>query len=244
MIQPQPQTQHDYPSSPAIATNQQLQAVDLSYQYELENQLVELKQQVNSQSKSLETYQLEYQEEKNAVNALEIQVSNAKNELQEAKKLAEEAEKSLELEQQKRQQLLGVAVSRSSATSTESNTPELTRAPSSLTNVSSIMSPPPSTATFDPFAGFKKSQEATTSSPRIEQKKMPLSPVQAKAVSKYGFDITAFDALSLSNNSAAKPTSSSFNDDLASIFGSPTLPTKDITKSATTTSSNFDSIFM
>lgn len=233
-----------------IVLQNQHQAV-LDHQYELENQLVKLKQQVNSQAKALEIIQSRYQQEKSANDQLETQVMNAKGELDTAKKLAEEAERALEIEQQKRDELLGISTNKapSSSASSNSNTPivsslpELTRAQSSFSGGSSlIMSPPPINVetVLDPFAGFKKSQQAITS-PQIT-KNTTLSPVQAKAVAKYGFDLTAFDALSAKDDSNSVQKSS-INDDLAAIFGSPS-PSTTSAAITTTALSNFDSIFM
>lgn len=196
--------------------------------------LVEIKQQINFQQKSIDTVQSQYQTERQAVHNLEIQVDNAKSELEAAQKFAQNAEKILECEQQKRDELLG----QGSSSTTQSNTPnkvfisslpELTRAPSSFSG-SSVMSPQSdngSAQVFDPFSGFKKSNQQSANISK------------SKSVSKYGFDITAFDALSVQDNSDVFQQSS-VNEDLASLFGTPIIPHN----TTITKTSNFDNIFM
>lgn len=202
--------------------------------------MVELKQQVIFQQKSLESTQSSHQTERQSIQQLEKEINHAKQELEAAQKNAQEQERILECEQQKRDELLG-----HSSSTTQSNTPnkvflsslpELTRAPSSFSG-SSAMSPRSdlgSPQVFDPFAGFKKLNHqqpaASAASPAI----IP----DTKPVSKYGFDLSAFDGLSIENNNTFQKTT--VNEDLASLFGSPTLPSN----TTTTKASDFDNIFM
>ncbi|KAG2237216.1 hypothetical protein INT48_006620 [Thamnidium elegans] len=200
------QTQYNI-QSPNISNQQQQNELDKIY--ELENHLVEVRQQINTQSKLVVDLQTQLEQEKQTVYDLELKVTKTKRELETARMSAEEFERLLELELQKKEDLL---LGRSSAATTPNtkmfvtSLPELTRTPSSFSG-SYIMSP-------QSDAGSKS--------------KMSLSPVQAKSVLKYGFDLTAFDTLSTqesNNNYSNAFAKSSVNDDLASLF-------------------DFDSIFM
>ncbi|KAI9357740.1 hypothetical protein BD770DRAFT_443465 [Pilaira anomala] len=201
-----------YPKSPIIS-NQTTE--DMNQIYELENHLVEIKQQINFQRKRADEILYQYQDEKRAVQELEMKVNEAKHELDITRAKAEEAEQLLEIEQQKREGLSG----HSSNASTPnhklfmSSLPELTRSPSSFSG-SSIMSP---------------------RSDNGAQAKLPLS----KSALKYGFDLSAFDTLSVQDDGGAFKQSS-VNDDLASLFGAPNTSRN----TNTTKPSDFDNIFM
>lgn len=210
------------------------QQAERNQRYELENTLVELKQQMIFQQKSIDTIQSQLHTERQCIHDLEVEVNNAKTEMETAQKHAQDQERSLEYEQQKRDELLG----HGSSSTTQSNTPnrvflsslpELTRAPSSFSG-SSSMSPRSdsgSVQVFDPFSGFKKSNQQHT------------NISNSKSVSKYGFDITAFESLSVEDHSN-NFQKSSVNEDLASLFGTPIIPPN----TATTKTSDFDNIFM
>jgi hypothetical protein len=163
-----------------------------------------------------------------------LQVSKTKTELNTAKGLAEDAENVLKAEQRKRDELLGIGYESTSTTpipSFVSSSPELTRAASTFSGTS--ISTPQSSLT-DPFNKIKMAN----TTPKITS----MSPLQAKAVSKYGFDITAFDTLSTTSNNDDRQVKSSVNDDLASLFISNNTTTTTISQSRTT--NNFDDIFM
>lgn len=202
-----------YPKSPIISNQTQ---EDMNQIYELENHLVEIKQQINFQRKRADEILYQYQDEKRAVQELMMKVNEAKHELDITRAKAEESEQLLEIEQQKREGLSG----RSSTASTPnhklfmSSLPELTRSPSSFSG-SSIMSP--------------RSENGA-------QAKLPLS----KSALKYGFDLSAFDTLSVQDDGGAFKQSS-VNDDLASLFGASTTSQNTNT---TTKPSDFDNIFM
>lgn len=215
----------------------QVQNTDLLNQrYELESQLVEIKQQTISQQKLVDILTPQLGEIKAAIVDLESEIATAKHQVMVSKNAAEEAEKELELVKLKRDGLLGHG---GVGSPSKSSLPELTRA-SSVLSSSTIVSPRSEKGSipslFDPFATNKSSSTISTN-------KVPLSPVQAKAVSKYGFDITMFDTLSVSdnNNNSKQASLSSVNDDLASLFGSPVTSND---KKATSSSQDFDSIFM
>lgn len=200
------------PTSPVIS-NQHL----LNQRYELENQLVEIKQQVISQQKLVEKVKVELEQVKRSNEELESHVFKAKDELNTTKKLAEDKENELKAEKRKRDELLGTPIP-----SFVASLPELTRAMSAFSGVSSISTPRPTNTVnlFDP-------------TPKI----IPMSPLQAKAVSKYGFDITAFDTLSL--DADQKQVKTSVDDDLASLFIS-----NNNNFQTTHSNNNFDDIFM
>ncbi|GAA5804742.1 hypothetical protein HPULCUR_010249 [Helicostylum pulchrum] len=209
------QTQYNM-QSPNISNQQQQQQqqqAELDKVYELENHLVEIRQQINTQSKQVTDLQAHLAQEQQTVSDLVRKVTEAKRELEAARTSAEESERLLDLELQKKQDIL-----RNTPKMFVASLPELTRTPSSFSGGSYIMSP-------QSDAGSSRS-------------KMSFSPVQAKSVLKYGFDLTAFDTLSTTQESPAK---SSVNDDLASLFGTPVVSHQTTT---TKKSSNFDSIFM
>lgn len=181
--------------------------------YELENNLVEVRQQINTHSKQVTDLQTQLAQEQQAVCDLEQKVTDAKRELDAARASAEESERLLDLEQQRKQNM--------TPTMFVASLPELTRTPSSFSGSNYIMSP---------------------QSDSDSRSKMSLSPVQAKSVLKYGFDLTAFDTLSIQESNAF--AKSSVNDDLASLFGTPVVSHQTATTTTTTKSSNFDSIFM
>lgn len=235
--------------SPTVPNRQlalQQQQAELDHRYELENTLVELKQQVIYQQNALETTQSHHQAEKQSIHQLELEVSHAKHEMEAAQRNAQEQEKILECEQQKRDELLG-----HSSSTTQSNTPntvflsslpELTRAPSSFSGSSAMMSPRSdigSPQVFDPFAGFKKSNgQPAAAAGATAAATANASIPNSKSVSKYGFDLSAFDALSVGDNNTFQK--SSVNEDLASLFGSPIISSQ----TTTTKASDFDNIFM
>jgi len=179
---------------------------------------------------------------------LHLEITVLKSELNAAKQAAEDAEKLLDVNQKKNKELKGISSLESSYSSAEqkvdsplnSNLPELTRTASIFSGSSSAIVSPRSdyTATLDPFTGFKKMSQEMSNQAKVS----PLSPTQSKAISKYGFDITAFDALSIEGDSSkiAPQQSHSIKDDLAALFGSPS--TAATTTSNTTTT--FDSIFL
>jgi chromosome segregation ATPase len=256
-------------SSPALQ-NQQIQYTeDSNLRFELEHQMIEIKEQVNSEYKRVEEYRKQLQQEHQSIDLLEKEIAKIKAELEAAKMVAEDAEKILIEEQRTKEFLEASTMDASNLSSSRiENVPDLTRAPSTFSS-SSIMSPRSefgaSTATssstvFDPFAGFKKmnSDLGVPSSPPVTvqnlndssiatiKSQLSLSPVQSKAISMYGFDITAFDALSF-NDSNEKSTGysqkQSIENDLAAIFGAPINPPPPIPSSSKSTSA-FDSIFL
>lgn len=178
--------------------------------------MVEIKQQVISQQKLVDKVEAELEQVKRSNEELESHVFKAKDKLDTTKKLAEDKESELKAEKRKRDELLGTPIP-----SFVTSLPELTRATSTFSGVSSISTPRPTNivSLFNP-------------TPKI----VPMSPLQAKAVSKYGFDITAFDTLSLdADQKQVKKTS--VDDDLASLFISNN-------NFQTTHNNNFDDIFM
>ncbi|KAL7310369.1 hypothetical protein PS15m_009880 [Mucor circinelloides] len=232
-----------------VISNQTLQnQADLNQRYELENQLIELKQQMNYEAKRLSEYQTQQRQEQACVEQLHLEITALKSELSAAKQAAEDAEKLLDVNLKKNKELKGISSLESSYSSAEqrvdspltSNLPELTRTASIFSGSSSSIVSPRSdyTATLDPFTGFKKMSQELSNQAKVP----PLSPTQSKAISKYGFDITAFDALSIEddNSKIAPQQSHSIKDDLATLFGSPS--TAATTTSNTTTT--FDSIFL
>ncbi|KAL9539997.1 hypothetical protein MBANPS3_009944 [Mucor bainieri] len=246
---------YDHAQSTPVIANQTLQSqADLNQRYELENQLIELKQQMNHEAKRLSQYQTQYKQEQDIIEQLNTEIAALKSELSAAKQAADEAERLLDIEQKKNRELKGISSLESSYSSAEqrsdspltSSLPELTRTTSIFSgSTSSIVSPRSDyTTTLDPFAGFKKmNQELNNNQAALP----PVSPTQSKAIAKYGFDITAFDALSIEDNTSNKASqpSHSIKDDLAALFGSPTAappPTSD--KHPNTTSNTFDSIFL
>ena len=236
---------------PAVQ-NQHIQTqADLNLRYELENQLIELKQQINHESKRIADYQVQQEQEQECIKQLTADIMALKLELTTSRQAAENAESLLEVEQKKHRELMGISSLESSLSSMEQkvdspmavNVPELTRALSSFSGNSSIMSPRNDFGTistaFDPFAGFKKMSKDK----KDQEMAPPLSPTQSKAISKYGFDITAFDALSIEDNNQSQQHKPSIKDDLVALFGSPTTEsTTNHNINQNTTS--FDSIFL
>ncbi|CEP08584.1 hypothetical protein [Parasitella parasitica] len=229
-------------------TASQTQA-ELNRLYELENLAIELKQQINYEAKRNTEYQRQQKQEREYVEQLKVDIRALESELTAAKKAAEDAEKTLEIEQKRNRELTGVSILENSYSSAQQsvdspsavNVPELTRVPSLFSGNSSVISPRSDFATtFDPFAGIKKMNQESNSQ---QQKGPPLSPTQRKAILKYGFDITAFDVLSVENSSASQEQMLSVEDDLAALFGSLTTVAASVTKSDDDTPT-FDSIFM
>ncbi|CAO3625468.1 unnamed protein product [Mucor hiemalis] len=206
----------------------------LTQRYELESQLVEIKQQTISQQKLIDALAPQLEETKAAIFDLQSEISAAKNESMITRNEAEKAEKEVELLKQKRDRLSSHGMG-SPSRAFISSLPELTRTSSTLSG-STVLSPRSEQNTvqslFDPFNTIKSPATTTTTI------KMPLSPIQAKAVSKYGFDITMFDTLTVSENNRHAPTS--VNDDLATLFNPPATLTND----KKVASHNFDSVFM
>lgn len=243
----------DHAQSTPVIANQTLQSqADLNQRYELENQLIELKQQMNHEAKRLSQYQTQCRQEQECIEQLNIEIATLKSELSAAKQAAEDAERLLDTEQKKNRELKGISSLESSYCSSAeqrvdsplaSNLPELTRTTSIFSGSSSSVVSPRSdyTATLDPFAGFKKMNN--------QPKLPPVSPTQSKAIAKYGFDITAFDALSIddaASSSKASQPDRSIKDDLAALFGSPTVATtaSDNHPNTNATTTTFDSIFL
>ncbi|KAI8641640.1 hypothetical protein BD408DRAFT_444211 [Parasitella parasitica] len=202
-------------STPLIQyqTASQTQA-DLNIRYELENLVIELKQQWAK-----------------------------------AKLAAENAAKMLKIEQKQNNELTEVSTLGSSYLSkaqpiyspNTANALELTRTPSLFSGNSSLISPRSDFATtFDAFTGFK---EINAESNNQQQRTQPLSPTQSKAISKYGFDITAFDVLSIEDSNAYQEQKPSVKDDLAALFGSSATAAATIVKNKDNTPT-FDSIFL
>lgn len=226
----------------------QVQNTDLLNQrYELESQLVEIKQETISQQKLVDALTPQLGEIRAAIFELESEISTVKHQAMVSRNAAEEAEKELELVKKKRDGLLGHGGVGSPSKAFTSFLPELTRA-SSILSSSTIVSPRSEKnsipSLYDSFSTIKNSTTTTTtaSTATTATNKVPLSPVQAKAVSKYGFDITMFDTLSVSDNDNNKQaSSSSVNDDLATLFGSPVTSND---RKATSSLQDFDSIFM
>lgn len=206
----------------------------LTQRYELESQLVEIKQQTISQQRLINALAPQLEETKAAIFDLQSEISAAKNESMITRNAAEKAEKEVELLKQKRDRLSSHGMG-SPSRAFISSLPELTRTSSTLSG-STVLSPRSEQNTvqslFDPFNTIKSPATTTTTI------KMPLSPIQAKAVSKYGFDITMFDTLTVSENNRHAPTS--VNDDLATLFNPPATLTND----KKVASHNFDSVFM
>lgn len=206
---------------------------------------------MNHESKRIADYQIQQKQEQECIEQLTADIMTLKSELTKSRQAAENAERFLEVEQKKHQELMGISSLESSFSSAKqnvdspmtANVPELTRALSSFSGSSSTMSPrndfnTTSTA-FDPFAGFKKMNQDK----KDQDMALPLSPTQSKAISKYGFDITAFDALLIEDNSQSQQHKPSIKDDLAALFGSPTTESTtnpDIKQNTT----SFDSIFL
>lgn len=206
---------------------------------------------MNHESKRIADYQVQQKQEQECIEQLTAGIMALKSELTTSRQAAENAERLLKFEQKKHRELMGGSSLDSSFSSAEqkidspmaANVPELTRAPSSFSGSSSIMSPRndfnTTSAAFDPFAGFKKMNQEK----KDQETAPPLSPTQSKAISKYGFDITAFDALSIEDNSQSQKHKPSIKDDLAALFGSPTTEsTTNPNINQNTTS--FDSIFL
>lgn len=202
-----------------MSTQQQDQSIiqDQSLRYELENQLIEIKQQLNFEQQRYEDLQLQQERESSLIAALENDLVFVRSELAEAKINVEKAEEQLVYEQKRNKELLNVSLQSSS----ELPTPELTRAASVFSGASALS---PKSDNFDPFAGFKKSEQSR-------------SPQQSKSISKYGFDLAAFDLLSVSNDTQK----SNVQDELASIFGAPSSSSS---KTPAVQTSEFDSIFL
>lgn len=227
---------------------------DLSYRFELENQLLEIKQQLNEEQQRFENFKRQLQEEFSIINALEAEISSLKSDLTEAKTNAEKKEELLQLEQKRNRELLNSSSYslQSSFSSSEilgSSTPELTRTLSVFSGTSSTLSPRSdadlNAVAVNPFAGFKKSEikkTQNTTKSSDNQIKAPLSPQQSKAISKYGFDITLFDTLSIKDD-AISSQNHGVKDELASIFGVSSL-NKAETTAQTSLSSEFDNIFL
>jgi hypothetical protein len=206
------------------------------------------------------------QQEHQSIELLENEIVRIKAELETAKMAAEDAEKMLLKEQRHRESLdasPSCQTMNSTSTCTE-NAPELTRASSTFSG-SSAMSPRsefgvtalPSSTAFDSFTGFKRMNSDFSASPHgignlnnyntTASKSQPsVSPIQSKAISKYGFDITAFDTLSINDSneqSTGYTQKQSVKDDLVAIFGVTTdnpSPISSPPKPANT----FDSIFL
>ncbi|KAK4512856.1 Ubiquitin-conjugating enzyme E2 4 [Mucor velutinosus] len=243
------------PLTPDIS-NQTLQSqANLNQRYELENQLIELKQQINHEAKRLSQSQAQYRQEQECIEQLNNEIAALKSELSAAKQSAEVAERLLNVEQKKNRELTGISSLESSYSSAEqrfdspltSNLPELTRTTSIFSGSSNSVVSPRSdyTTTLDPFAGFKRMNQGLNNQAKLP----PVSPTQSKAIAKYGFDITVFDALSIeddTSNKASQPNHS-IKDDLAALFGSPTVSSTTTTASdnhPNTTATTFDSIFL
>ncbi|KAI8880082.1 EF-hand, partial [Backusella circina FSU 941] len=197
---------------------------------ELEKQLDDIKKEVQAQWQLAEEYRIKKKELSVANNQLEKDVFQAKDKLELAKKLSGEAEKMLEMEQERRDALLrDGGLTSSLDNSLELNTkepalPDLTRTPSYFSFSTGLVSPTTPATNLNPGKFYLSSSEN-------EKPQVPLSPVQSKVISKYGFDITAFEVPS---NSADDGMSD--KDELASLFGVPVIPKKE--------TATFDAIFM
>lgn len=256
--------------SPAFQNLQIQPTEDSNLRYELENQMIELKQQFDSEYKRAEEYRKQFQQEHQLTDLLEKEMVKIKAEQEAVKMAAEDAEKMLIEEQWINEHLTASTPyqvmddSRKSSSVHVDNAPELTRAPSTFSS-SSIMSPHsgfntsamlPSTV-LDPFEGFKRMDNdlGIPSSPSFTLKnlndpstttansQLSLSPVQSKAISKYGFDITAFDTLSINDN-YEKSTGYTVKDDLAAIFGAPQIDSTASVSSSSKSTNVFDNIFL
>ncbi|GAN08810.1 hypothetical protein MAM1_0224d08326 [Mucor ambiguus] len=237
--------------SPAIASQNLQTQAELNQRYELENQLIELKQQMNYESKRLSQHQTHYRQEQEITKQLETEIAALKSEVIATKQAAEDAERLLDMTQKENRELKGISSLESSYSSAEqrvdspltSNLPQLTRTTSIFSGSSSSIISPRSdyTATLDPFAGFKNMNQGLNN----QAKHSVVSPTQSKVIAKYGFDITAFDALSIeddASNKAPQPNHS-IKDDLAALFGSHTVATTS-DKHPNTSNNTFDSIFL
>lgn len=237
-----------------VISNQALQSqAEWNQRYEMENQLIELKQQINHEAKRLSQCQTQYRREQECIEQLNNEIAALKSELSAAKQAGEDAERLLEIEQKKNRELIGMSSLESSYSSAEqrvdspltSTLPELTRTTSIFSGSSSSIVSPRSdyTATLDPFAGFKKMNQGLNSQAKIP----PVSPTQSKAIAKYGFDITAFDTLSIQDDAGNKASSQpnhSIKDDLVALFGPPTIATATTADKTPNTTTTFDSIFL
>jgi hypothetical protein len=205
--------------------------IDHKGKAELEKKLDNIKKKVQAQWQLAEEYRAKKKEIAMINTQLEKDILLAKNNLELAEKLSGEAEQILKMEQERQYSLLHCRGLTSLVNdSPELNTkeaaiPDLIRTPSEFSNSTGLMSPSSPAINLNPGKFYLSSIENKIT-PQV-----PLSPVQSKAISKYGFDITAFETPS-------KPIDDGMSDrdELASLFGTPVSPTK---KTAT-----FDDIFM
>ena len=156
----------------------------------LEQQLAELKHQIETETERIQSIQIQQQVETEAVQDLQSQIDKVKKELEKAKTKVER----LERETSKPHSYNTAVFSSPTVTS---STPALSFTMSPQSEASSSI--------FDPFAGFNKT--STSSSPYLVQNKKLTKPSDP-------FDLSAFDTLSIKQTQP----SGSIKDDLASLF--------------------------
>ncbi|KAI8338833.1 hypothetical protein BD560DRAFT_493537 [Blakeslea trispora] len=157
---------------------------------QLEQQLTELKHQIEAETERIQSVQMQQQVEAEAVQDLQSQIDQVKQELEKAKMKVEMLEKETSKSHSYSTTVL-------SSPTIASSTPALSFTMSPQSEASSFV--------FDPFAGFNKTN--TSSSPYLVQSKKPAKPNDP-------FDLSAFDTLSIKQTQP----SGSIKDDLASLF--------------------------